>query len=61
MSWLILAVCGDVRYARADTAKPLHAEGPLVGTVGFEPTTSSSRTMRATKLRYVPKARSLPV
>jgi hypothetical protein len=29
----------------------------VVGTVGFEPTTSSSRTMRAAKLRHVPKAR----
>ena len=26
----------------------------LVGTAGFEPATSSSRTMRATKLRHVP-------
>ena len=27
---------------------------PLVGVAGFEPTTSSSRTKRATKLRYTP-------
>jgi hypothetical protein len=27
----------------------------VVGTAGFEPTTSASRTLRATKLRYVPK------
>ena len=27
----------------------------LVGVTGFEPATSSSRTMRATKLRYTPK------
>jgi hypothetical protein len=26
----------------------------LVGVAGFEPTTSSSRTKRATKLRYTP-------
>ena len=26
-----------------------------VGVAGFEPTTSSSRTTRATKLRYTPK------
>ena len=26
----------------------------MVGTAGLEPATSSSRTMRATKLRYVP-------
>ena len=32
-------------------------EGPeiqMVGVAGFEPTTSSSRTKRATKLRYTP-------
>jgi hypothetical protein len=27
----------------------------FVGVAGFEPTTSSSRTTRATKLRYTPK------
>ena len=26
----------------------------MVGTVGLEPTTSASRTLRATKLRHVP-------
>jgi hypothetical protein len=26
----------------------------VVGVAGFEPTTSSSRTMRATRLRYTP-------
>ena len=26
----------------------------MVGTVGFEPTTSASRTLRAAKLRHVP-------
>ena len=29
----------------------------LVGVAGFEPTTSSSRTTRATKLRYTPSKR----
>ncbi len=28
-----------------------------VGTAGFEPATSASRTLRATKLRYVPRPR----
>ena len=28
----------------------------IVGTAGFEPATSASRTLRATKLRYVPTA-----
>ncbi len=28
----------------------------MVGVTGFEPATSSSRTMRATKLRYTPKS-----
>jgi hypothetical protein len=30
----------------------------LVGVAGFEPTTSSSRTKRATKLRYTPSVPS---
>jgi hypothetical protein len=32
----------------------LSSEGKMVGAVGFEPTTSWSRTKRATKLRYAP-------
>jgi hypothetical protein len=32
-------------------------EGKMVGAVGFEPTTSWSRTKRATKLRYAPPDR----
>src|SRR5438067_13590112 len=31
----------------------------MVGTAGFEPATSASRTLRATKLRHVPSSRSL--
>jgi hypothetical protein len=36
--------------------KRIAAEGPktLVGVAGFEPTASSSRTKRATKLRHTP-------
>src|SRR5438132_6772906 len=30
------------------------AAWPAVGTAGFEPATSATRTLRATKLRYVP-------
>ena len=33
-----------------------HARERMVGTAGFEPATSASRTLRATKLRYVPPA-----
>ncbi len=41
------------------TGSPLGSTGPgllfrSVGVAGFEPTTSSSRTKRATKLRYTP-------
>ncbi len=38
-----------------------YTPGPLtcVGVAGFEPTTSSSRTKRAAKLRYTPKQRAL--
>src|SRR5699024_9719854 len=32
----------------------------LVGIAGFEPTTSSSRTRRATKLRYIPMSPEVP-
>ena len=31
----------------------------LVGTAGFEPATSASRTLRAAKLRHVPRGDSL--
>src|SRR5215216_972442 len=34
----------------------LRVDPELVGTRGFEPPTSSSRTRRATRLRYVPTA-----
>ena len=36
-------------------AKPSPVKVCLVGVTGFEPATSSSRTKRATKLRYTPK------
>ena len=45
---------------RSSVAKPEAApkDGPnlvhIVGTAGLEPATSASRTLRATKLRYVP-------
>ncbi len=34
-----------------------HAPGRVVGTAGFEPATSATRTLRATKLRHVPTSR----
>ena len=48
---------GSGRRIRAGS--PLGVTGPglllcCVGVAGFEPTTSSSRTKRATKLRYTP-------
>ena len=36
-------------------AGPVGPAFVLVGVAGFEPTTSSSRTKRAAKLRYTPK------
>ena len=36
------------------TGRPQRVDQFLVGVAGFEPTTSSSRTKRATKLRYTP-------
>ncbi len=46
--------CAPVGQQRTDPKV-----GPLlcVGVAGFEPTTSSSRTKRATKLRYTPMER----
>ena len=41
-----------------DSRRPLHRSkwpSDLVGVAGFEPTTSSSRTKRATKLRHTPR------
>ena len=38
----------------ASTTEPGRWPGSGVGTAGFEPATSSSRTKRATKLRHVP-------
>ena len=37
------------------TVRCLEAPDLLVGVAGFEPTASSSRTKRATKLRHTPK------
>ena len=48
----------DDRMAFGETKKPLAvAKGFVcsVGMTGFEPATSSSRTKRATGLRYIPK------
>jgi hypothetical protein len=38
-----------------------HMPSELVGVAGFEPAASSSRTKRAAKLRYTPRARHRPV
>src|SRR4051794_618109 len=42
------------RVGRGAIAAPFQREGGVVGARGFEPPTSSSRTMRATKLRHAP-------
>ena len=46
-----------VPYLAPNTTKagPVGPAFVLVGVAGFEPTTSSSRTKRAAKLRYTPK------
>src|SRR5690606_2589130 len=41
-----------VKILPANRGEDLHKG--MVGTAGFEPTTSASRTLRATKLRHVP-------
>ncbi len=55
-------VAALVVVARLETSRPvpLHSRDTgrtLVGMAGFEPTTSSSRTRRATKLRHIPLLR----
>lgn|GEM_PF-2236869 len=39
---------------QSETLKHTGESAYTVGVAGFEPTTSSSRTTRATKLRYTP-------
>jgi hypothetical protein len=56
-AWALLDT-GFTGYLVAKTNGPLSSSGPFamrwVGVPGFEPGTSSSRTKRATKLRYTP-------
>jgi hypothetical protein len=49
----------EASFGRLQKSKNHHTCGVMaffsfVGVAGFEPTTSSSRTKRATKLRYTP-------
>jgi hypothetical protein len=46
------AVCRDTTQGRSPSREPALDH---VGVAGFEPTTSSSRTKRATKLRHTPR------
>ena len=46
-----------MRKARDLRSRSSRAFRMCVGVAGFEPTTSSSRTKRATKLRHTPMAR----
>ena len=46
---LCLALLGALHMTKAG-----YGTRPSVGTAGFEPATSASRTLRAAKLRYVP-------
>jgi hypothetical protein len=41
-------------FLRRYKSGSMNSEGLLVGARGFEPPTSRSRTVRATKLRYAP-------
>ena len=45
--------CNRKGAGRGQVGKPLTSTF-VVGTAGFEPATSASRTLRATKLRHVP-------
>ena len=54
---LILGItCFAIQKRHCQTAMPFDVV-ILVGMTGFEPATSSSRTMRATKLCYIPTER----
>ena len=46
--------CTTAKAALTRSIIPSQSGFPLVGVTGFEPATSSSRTMRATKLRHTP-------
>lgn len=48
--------CMTPKAAPAGSITPSQSGFPLVGVTGFEPATSSSRTMRATKLRHTPNS-----
>ena len=48
--------CKTPKTALTGSETPSQSGFPLVGVTGFEPATSSSRTMRATKLRHTPIA-----
>src|SRR2546428_6643635 len=55
----LLTGCGsDVRRPSGDQATGRRTGGELVGARGFEPPTSRSRTVRATRLRYAPTRRA---
>jgi hypothetical protein len=48
----MLLSLGEMREAGRSSARLSHIG---VGTAGLEPATSASRTLRATKLRHVPR------
>ena len=48
--------CKTPKAAPTGNVIPGQSGFPLVGVTGFEPATSSSRTMRATKLRHTPNS-----
>ena len=54
MVWVALAMALDGFDGVGSICWNPSSEGKMVGAVGFEPTTSWSRTKRATKLRYAP-------
>src|SRR2546422_365029 len=55
----LLTGCGsDVRRPSSDRVTGRRTGGEMVGARGFEPPTSRSRTVRATRLRYAPTRRA---
>ena len=52
--WSEARCSNPLSYGRMYSVKSTRTNRLLVGARGFEPPTSSSRTTRATKLRYAP-------
>ena|GEM_PF-1980408 len=71
LPWVVNVISGPCDFAQGDGGDVAQGDARMgtqklrllcssqeVGATGFEPATSSSRTMRATKLRHAPRQES---